>query len=113
MTVEERRRRRFSEPFKKEQVQLIEHCELTVRQVSELYEVKAQNVRLWLKKYGSKEQPPRIIVSKADEYDRIGKLEKQNKELKQIIADQQIQIISQCSIIELAEEKLGTGFEKK
>jgi hypothetical protein len=33
--------------------------------------------------------------------------------LKQIIGEQQIQMINQSAIIELAEEKLGKGFEKK
>jgi len=113
MTVEERRRRRFSEPFKKEQVNLIEGGDLTVREVSRLYEVKVQNVNLWLKKYGSKELPPTIIVSSSTEYDRLGQMEKQIKELKQIIGDQQIEIIKKSSIIELAEQKLGKGFEKK
>jgi len=113
MTVEERRRRRFSEPFKTEQVSLIESGELTINEVSRLYEVKADNVRKWVKKYGSKELPSRIIVSSSKEYDRLGNLEKQIKELKQIIGDQQIQIITQSSIIELAEQKLGKGFEKK
>ena len=113
MTVEERRRRRFSEPFKKEQVILIESGELTVQEVSRLYEVKTQSVRLWLKKYGSKELPPILVVSNSKEYDKLGQLEKQIKELKQIIGEQQIKLITQSSIIELAEQKLGKDFEKK
>lgn len=113
MTVEERRRRRFSEPFKKEQVKLIESGELKVKEVSRLYEVKAENVRRWLKKYGSKELPPTIVISSSTEYDKLGDLEKQILELKQIIGDQQIKLITQSSIIELAEQKLGKGFEKK
>ena len=113
MTVEERRRRRFSEAFKKEQVKLIESGELEVKEVSRLYEVKPDNVRRWLKKYGTKEIPPTIVISSSTEYDRLGDLEKQILELKQIIGDQQVKLITQSSIIELAEQKLGKGFEKK
>jgi transposase-like protein len=113
MTVEERRRRRFSEAFKKEQVKLIESGELEVKEVSRLYEVKPDNVRRWLKKYGSKKFPPTIVVSSSAEYDRLGDLEKQILSLKQIIGDQQIKLITQSSIIELAEQQLGKGFEKK
>lgn len=113
MTTEERRRRRFSEPFKKEQVQLIESGELKIIEVSRLYEVRPYNVRLWLKKYGNKEMPPTMIVTNSKDYNRIGELEKQIQELKQIIANQHIEVISQRATIELAEKKLGKGFEKK
>lgn len=113
MTTEERRRRRFSEPFKKEQVRLIETGELKIIEVSRLYEVRPYNVSLWVKKYGSKELPPTIIVTDSKDYNRIGDLEKQIADLKQIIANQHIELISQTATIELAEQKLGKGFEKK
>ena len=113
MTVEERRRRRFSEVFRKEQVSLIESGDITVQEVSRLYEVKTDNVRRWIKKFGSIELPSTIVISKSSEYNRLGDLEKQIKELKQIIGEQQIKIIAQDSIIELAEQKLGKDFEKK
>ena len=113
MTVEERRRRRFSESFRREQVLLIESGKLSLAEVSRLYEVKKQNVRRWLQKYGNRELPGTIIVTNTSDYDRIGKLEMKLKELKQIIGEQQILIINQSAIIELAEGKLGKGFEKK
>ena len=53
------------------------------------------------------------MISSSTEYDKLGDLEKQILELKQIIGDQQIKLITQSSIIELAEQKLGKGFEKK
>lgn len=113
MTVEERRRRRFSEEFRKEQVALIESGKLTIQEVARLYEVKNSNVKRWVTKYGIKEIPPGIIISSSSEYNRIGDLEKQVRDLKQIIADQQISLITKASIIELAEEKLGKDFQKK
>ena len=113
MTTEERRRRRFSESFRKEQVGLIESGKLSVKEVSLLYEVKPQNVLLWLKKYGSKELPGRIIVSSSKEYNRISELESEIKRLKEIIGDQQVKLVSQQALIDLTEAKLGMGLEKK
>jgi len=113
MTVEERRRRRFSENFRKEQVKKIESGELSVEEVSRLYEVQKKNVVRWLKKYGSKKKPELIIVSTSKDYNRVKDLEKEVANLKQIIADQQIELIKTKSVVLLAEEKLGASFEKK
>lgn len=57
MTVEERRRRRFSEEFRREQVELIESGKLTRTEVSKLYEVKVSNVNRWLRRFGKKPFP--------------------------------------------------------
>lgn len=113
MTVEERRRRRFTENFRKEQVKKIESGELSVEEVSRLYEIQQKNVRLWLKKYGIKKIPKQIIISTSKDYNRVKDLEQEVAKLKQIIADQQIELIKTKSVVLLAEEKLGTSFEKK
>lgn len=113
MTIDERRRRRFSESFRKEQVRLIESGQISVAEVSRLYEVKRQNVRGWLAKYGSKEMPTQIIVTNSAEYNRLGSLEKEIKRLKELIGEQQVMIVTQQALIELAKEKLGKDFEKK
>ena len=113
MTVEERRRRRFTENFRKEQVKKIESGELSVEEVSRLYEIQQKNVRLWLKKYGIKKIAEQIIISTSKDYNRVKDLEQEVAKLKQIIADQQIELIKTKSVVLLAEEKLGTSFEKK
>lgn len=113
MTVEERRRRRFSETFRKEQVALIESGELTVMDVSKQYEVKAQNVRAWLKKFGKKELPKTIMVTSSTEYNRIKNLEEEIRNLKELVGEQQVKLTVQEKILKKAEEKLGKDFEKK
>ena len=113
MTVDERRRRRFSEAFRKEQVALIEAGKISVAEVSRLYEVKSQNVRAWLVKYGSKPLPQQVIITNSREYNRLGALEKEIKRLKELIGEQQVKIVTQQALIRLAEEKLGKDLEKK
>ena len=113
MTVEERRRRRFTESFRREQVEKIESGELSVEEVSRLFEVQQKNVRRWMKKYGKIKLPDSITVSTAKDYNRVKDLENEVLNLKQIIADQQIELIKTKSVVLLAEEKLGTSFEKK
>lgn len=113
MTSEERFRRRFSESFRKEQVLLIESGELTVLEVSKLYEVKPASVKRWLVKFGKKELPTQMIVTCSKDYNRISKLEKEVKLLKEIIGDQRVKLIVQEKLISKAKIKLGDDFEKK
>ena len=113
MTTEERRRRRFSESFRKEQVKLIESNQLTILEVSRLYEVKTDSVRRWVKKYGVKTYPSQIIISSPKEIDKLKEIKKENQQLKEIIADQQIKIIYYDKLMDFVKEKLGDDFEKK
>ena len=113
MTVEERHRRRFSEDFRKQQVQLIEGGELSIGEVSRLYEVKRTSIKRWLIKYGTQKFPEKILITNGSEIDRLKDLEREVRRLKEIIGEQQVHIINQKGIIRLAERRLGNGFEKK
>ena len=113
MTTEERRRRRFSEPFRKEQVKLIESGKLSIIEVSRLYQVKAQNVRRWLEKYGKEKLPEMIMIQSSSEINRLKELEKENLKLKQVIGEQQVKLIYQEELLGFAKGLLGKDFEKK
>lgn len=113
MTVEERRRRRFSEAFRKEQVALIESGKVTIQEVSRMYEVKAQNVRRWLHKYGTKELPKPIVVQSSRDIDRLRELEEENARLKQQLGSERMQVVYLEGLVKLAKERLGQDFEKK
>ena len=113
MTSEERRLRRFSEEFKRGQVQLIESGDRTIAQVSRLFEVKAQNVREWVKKFGTKKLPEVVIIQTQDEVNRIKELEREIGKLKGVIGDLHVELLYKNEVISLAKEKLGSDFEKK
>lgn len=113
MTTEERRRRRFSESFKQEQVALVESGKTTVSEISKLYQVKAQNVKVWFEKYGKKELPGLIIISNGKEFDRIRELEAENKKLLELVGKQQVALIYKDELIKKSKERLGEDFEKK
>lgn len=113
MTVEERRRRRFSESFRREQVELIESGKATIQEVSLLYHVKVFNVRRWVKRYGKKPLPQPILITNAREIDRMKELEKENRKLYELIGKQQAELLYQKALVKLAKERLGEDFEKK
>lgn len=113
MTTEERRRRRFTESFRKEQVAKIDSGELTIPDVCRLYEVKYKSVKRWVTKFGTKKLPGTIVVSSTSEVDKVKRLEKEIESLKKLIGELHIQSVYQQGVIEFAKQKLGEDFEKK
>jgi len=112
LTTEERRRRRFGTAFKQEVVRQIESGETSVRAISIEYQVKAQNVRCWLKKFGKKELPEQIVVTIQSEIHRLVDLEKEIKRLNEIIGQQQVKLICKDKLLEVYQEQYGS-IEKK
>ena len=113
MTVEERRRRRFSEEFRKSHVALYESGQITIADICRLYQIKRENVMRWVKRFGNKPRKEKIIVSFGSELDRLRELEKENKKLLGIIGKQQVELLYQRSLIDMARKKFGEDFEKK
>ena len=113
MTSEERRRRRFSKKFREEQVKLIESGALSVQDVSRLYEVKAQNVRRWLEKFGSVELPGQMLISHSSEVNRIRDLEQELSKLKMLFGESQVEVAGLRAEVALAKQLLGEDFTKK
>jgi transposase-like protein len=113
MTEDERRRRRFSEEFRKEQVVLIESGKTTVGEVAKRYQVKTQSVKVWLVRHGKKPVAGRIMITTGKEFDRIVELEKENRKLVELIGRQQVELVYKDSLLRLAKDKVGDDFEKK
>lgn len=113
MTVEERRRRRFSEAFRKEQVCLIENGERKISEVCCLYEVKYDSVKKWIAKYGTKDEPGQIVIQTQAEVNRIKEMEKQACHYKEVIGEQQLELLYLRECLAVARERLGEDFEKK
>jgi transposase len=113
MTEEERRRRRFSEEFRKDQVARIERGEVTIVEVSRLYEVRSNSVRGWIAKYGVKGLPDPILIRSSKDVDRLKDLEKENTRLKAALGNQHMKVVYLEELVKLAKEALGPDFEKK
>lgn len=113
LSTEERRRRRFTEAFRKEQVALIESGQATIAEISRLYQVKRDSVKRWLEKYGKEELPETIIIGSSKDFDQLKTLERENRELKRFIGEQQLKVSWLEELVALARERLGNDFEKK
>ena len=81
--------------------------------VSRLFEVKRENVRKWLTKYGTQPIPPLIMIQTTEDVNRVKKLESEVSKLNSVIGQLHVELIYKNELIALAKERLGVDFEKK
>jgi transposase len=113
-STSERRRRFFSEEFKRKKVREIEQKITTIAQVSRQYEVRDTNVSKWLVKYGQNYMKGvRVIVELESDTAKIAALKAQVAELERIIGQKQVQLDFKDKMIDLAEEVYGVDIKKK
>ena len=113
MKVNEKRKRRFSEEFRRRYALLVEKGEYTIPEVCRKLDVHYDTVKNWVIKFGKEPYPQTKWIITEDEINKIRKQEKEIDNLKKIIGEQQIKILLQDKLIEIAKEKLGPDFEKK
>ena len=113
-STEVRRMRSFSEEFKRKKVLEIERKITTIAEISQQYDVRANNVYKWIKKYSVSIMPKaRMIVE--SESDTVKLIEYQRKiaELERLVGQKQIVIEFQEKMIELAEKEYNIDIKKK
>jgi len=107
-------RRTFSEAFKREKVKMLEERQVTVKQLSRIYEVSETAIYKWIRTYSTKLGiSEKIVVEKESEGTRTLALMKQVAELERIVGQKQMQVDYFKKLIELIEEDLGEDMKKK
>ena len=114
LTNEERKRRRFSESFKRKKVQEIESGQTKISEICRVYQIRKQSVYKWLQKYGSMQQKKeRLIIETESDTLKVIELQKRVAELERIIGQKQIEIDFKDKMIDLAEEVYHVDIKKK
>jgi len=114
LSASERRKRRFSDEFKKQKVKEIELKQTTVLEVSRAYQVSTKNVYCWLAKFGkSYKKDVRLIVEMESDTKMLLELKAKIAELERVIDQKQLTIDFQAKMIDLAEEVYGVDIKKK
>lgn len=107
-------RRTFSESFKREKVNQIELGQITVIQVSKIYEVSPTAVYKWLHKYAmTYRKEERVVVEKKSEAHKTLELLKKVAELEQVLGKKQLELDYLSKVIDLGSEELGVDIKKK
>ncbi len=100
--------RRYSEPFKLKILDEITTGKLNKNQLGKLYGINPTTINEWIKKYNRKDlMNTRIKVETKDEITRIKELQKEIKQLKQLLLKKDLDALVLDSYLEVAAEQLG------
>lgn len=108
-----RKRRSYSEEFKREIVSIFESGKLSVLQIEKLYGVKNNSVYNWIYKFSTfNEKGFRIVEMKDSSVDKMKELERKIKELEQAVGQKQIKIDYLEKMIDIANDELKVDIKK-
>jgi len=113
LTQSERRRRRFSESFKKQKVKEFELGKVRICEISKVYQVSNMTVHRWINKFGTINKPERIIVESKSDTQKILALKKRIAELERMVGQKEIELTFKNKLIDIAEDKFGIEIKKK
>jgi transposase len=114
LTLEERKRRHFSESFKRKKVQEIESGQTKIADLCRQYDTVRGTVYRWLNKYGNmKTKKERLIIETESDTKQLIALKKEIAQLKMIIGEKQILLEFKDKMIEIAEDHYGVEIKKK
>ncbi|MBK6331140.1 MAG: transposase [Bacteroidetes bacterium] len=86
MSVEQRRRRHFSDSFKQSKVHEIEAGLTRICDLCKTYQCTTNTVYRWIQKFGSmKKKPERMIIENQSDTQQLLALKKQVAELERVI----------------------------
>jgi len=106
-------RRTFSAAFKKEKVDLLDQGKISVKDLSEIYQVSLTAIYNWKKKYSGLPKDEQIIVEKISEEKKNIELLKRIGELERVIGKKQLELDFYKTAIEVLNEEEGEDVIKK
>jgi len=111
---QERRRRIFSEDFKRKKVSEIEQRLTTISEISKEYEVSVTSVKRWIDKYSTdRKKGVKTIVESESDTRKLLEYKSRIADLERIIGQKQVLLDFKDKLIELAEEEYGIDIKKK
>jgi len=109
-----RKKRAYSEEFKKALVSDFENGKLSVLQLERLHGVDNASIYRWIYKYSTfNQQGFRVVEMKKSSTSKIKDLEDRIKELERTVGKKQIMIDYLDKMIDIAKEELDIDIKKK
>ena len=108
-----RKKRLFSEEFKRSIVNDFESGRYSVLQLEKLYKVSNNLIYRWIYKYSTfNDKSIRIIEMKESSTNKIKELEDKVKELERVVGQKQLYIDYMEKMVEIAKKELGLDIKK-
>lgn len=109
-----KRRRKFSEEFKRSRVKEFERGKLTVNQISKEYDLNVQLIYHWIRKYSTYDQKGyQVVVEEKSLGKKNQQLRDRIKELEAALGRKQMEVDYLTKLIELQSDDLGVDLKKK
>ncbi|MCM4174247.1 transposase [Arenibacter sp. TNZ] len=100
--------RRYSESFKLKILAELTKGNHSKRQIALTYGIQSSTINVWIKKYGRKDlMNTRVTVQTDDEFTRIKALQKELKQLKDLLIKKDLDKLVADSYLQVAAENLG------
>ena len=114
LEIKSKYNRNFSETFKKEKVKELVEKQISIKDLSELYEVSRTTLYKWIYLYSPhhKRGTKQIVEMESEAY-KTKRLLVKVAELERIIGQKQLILDYQDKLIELASEEVGYDIKKK
>ena len=114
MNEAERRRRHFSDNFKKSKVQELELGRLTISELKRQYEVSSTTIYRWIANFGTmKNKLERIIVETDSDTKELLLLKQKIADLERTVGQKQVLIDFYDKLIDIAEIEYKVDIKKK
>lgn len=114
LSLEQRRRRHFSESFRQAKVHELEAGLVTIAEICRTYQCSSNTVYRWITKFGKNpSKPERLIMENLSDTQQILALKQKVAELERSIGQKQLLIDFKDKMIELAEEHYKVDIKKK
>ena len=111
--VKLKKRRIFSETFKRARVHEYESGKLSVLEISRLFGIAYQTIYVWIYKYSTyNKKGLKIVEEKESSTNRIKQLKERIKERERIVGQKQIHIDFLEKMIEIAKQEMGVDLKK-
>ncbi len=111
--IQSKYNRTFSESFKRKKVKEILSKSMTVREVSDIYEVSRTAVYKWLRQYSNVEKGVKQVIQMESEALKNKQLKLRIAELERAVGQKQLEIDYLNKTIEIANEEVGYDLKKK
>jgi transposase-like protein len=114
LSLEQRRRRHFSDNFRQAKVQELEAGLVSIAEICRIYQCSYTSVYRWIAKFGkNSSKPERLIMENLSDTQQILALKQKVAELERAIGQKQLLIDFKDKMIELAEEHYQVDIKKK
>lgn len=114
LQIQSKYNRKFSEEFKKEKVKQLVAKQISIKELSDLYEVSRTAVYQWIYKYSPHYKKGTLqVVQMESEEVKTKSLLLKVAELERALGRKQLEIDFNNKLIELASEEVGYDLKKK